>query len=425
MSILNNLLGANVDPMQQQLAALLGVQVDPASLQRRARQQGLSRIGQALMQAGGGAGGTLAALGQGLQSAQGSGDDLLGQEIQRTMQFRQLQEQQMALKQRAAMQEQLKQVLPNALKGMDPDQAQLMTLMVSSGDPNAMQSVLKMLTEKPKGPSNKAQLALAAAQGDKAAQAALDRLNADELARAQAGRTSVNVDTPDIGAIINAAGKAFGKGGGEAFSALVDEANKKAQGLSQYAANVRQFNQVAGGDQVVGGSLGVKAKEVVSGLGLGDAFGIDQEALARQRAAQNLSSKIGIEELANLSGPDTDKDFERVVEAGPALQQTPQGRALFQQITEAKAKQAQQIAAFANQQAQQVEAGAITVEQARENIRRENERTLVTPLFDEQINALTGKPDSTKGAAPAVQPPAAGAKPKRYRFNADGTMTEV
>lgn len=422
MSILNNLLGANVDPMQRQLATLLGVQIDPASLQRRARQQGLSRIGQALMQAGGGAGGTLAALGQGLQAAQGSGNDLLDQEMRRTLQFRQLQEQQATLKQRAAMQEQMKTLLPSALKGMDPDQAQLVSLMVASGDPAMQQQAFKILTEKPKGPSNKAQLALAAAQGDQAAQAALERLNADELARAQAGRTSVNVAAPDIAGAINASLDAAGKGRGKAFQTEVEGLNARAQGLAEYANNLEAFNALAGDSQTLGGETGVKIKEGLSALGIG---GIDQERLARERAAVSLQTKTGIAELANFKGPTTDFEFNKVLEAGPALQQSPNGRKAMAAFARERAQQQQRLAEFANDLDLQVQQGVKTIAQAREELRKAQEQRWLSPSTTSALQALGvdlgGQGEGTRPAQPA----AASTTPKRYRFNADGTMTEI
>jgi len=256
-------------------------------------------------------------------------------------------------------------------------------------------------------------LAFAAQQGVPGAREAYAQLVADEQARAAAGRTSVSVGAPDIPAIIDAANKAAGRKSGETLATTVDELNKRAQGLSTYANNVSTFNKFAGEDQVVGGGLGVQAKELATGLGLGGALGIDQEALARQRAAQNLSSKIGIEELANLSGPDTDKDFERVLQAGPTLQQTPAGRRLFAEISQAKAQQAQRVAEAANRLSQQVEAGQLTVEQARERLRQEQEKTWLPTDLSKQLSGFTG------GAAPA-QP----AGPKRFKFNADGTLTE-
>lgn len=415
MGILDNLLGANVDPMQMQIASLLGVQMDPQQLQRRSRAEGLSRIGQALMQAGGGASGTLSALGAGLQNARGAGDDVVGRELQRAMQFKQLQESQAQLKARAAMQEQMKTLLPQALKNLPPEVAQIVSLQAASGDPAMMNKAFETILNppQPKMPSNKAQLALAMAQGDPAAKMAYEKLVADEQARAQAGRTNVSVGAPDIPAIIKAANEAAGKKSGEALATTVDELNKRAQGLSTYANNVSTFNKFAGEDQVVGGGLGVQAKELATGLGLGGALGIDQEALARQRAAQNLSSKIGIEELANLSGPDTDKDFDRVLQAGPTLQQTPAGRRLFAEISQAKAQQAQRVAEAANRLSQQVEAGQLTVEQARERLRQEQEKTWLPTDLSKQLSGFTG------GAAPAQ--PAAG--PKRYKF-VNGELVE-
>lgn len=400
MSILNNLLGANVDPMQQQLASLLGVQVDPASLQRRARQQGLSRIGQALMQAGGGAGGTLAALGQGLQAAQGSGNDLLTQEMQRTLQFRQLQEQQMALKQRAAMQEQIKAILPNALKGMDPDQAQLVSLMVGSGEPNAMQTVLKMLTEKPKGPSNEWELRLAAANGDPAA--ALRQRQADALARAQAVRPSVNVAAPDIAGAINASLDAAGKGRGKAFETEVEGLNTRAQGLAEYANNLESFNVLAGDVQTLGGEMGVKIKEALSAAGIS---GIDQERLARERAAISLQTKTGIAELANFKGPTTDFEFNKVLEAGPALQQSPDGRKAMAAFARERAQQQQRLAEFANDLSTQVEQGQKTIAEAREELRRAQEQRWLSPSTMSALRAL-GVDFGKQPAAPATQAPA-------------------
>lgn len=400
MSILNNLLGANVDPMQQQLASLLGVQVDPASLQRRARQQGLSRIGQALMQAGGGAGGTLAALGQGLQAAQGSGNDLLTQEMQRTLQFRQLQEQQMALKQRAAMQEQIKVILPNALKGMDPDQAQLVSLMVGSGEPNAMQTVLKMLTEKPKGPSNEWELRLAAANGDPAA--ALRQRQADALARAQAVRPSVNVAAPDIAGAINASLDAAGKGRGKAFETEVEGLNTRAQGLAEYANNLESFNVLAGDAQTLGGEMGVKIKEALSAAGIS---GIDQERLARERAAISLQTKTGIAELANFKGPTTDFEFNKVLEAGPALQQSPDGRKAMAAFARERAQQQQRLAEFANDLSTQVEQGQKTIAEAREELRRAQEQRWLSPSTMSALRVL-GVDFGKQPAAPATQAPA-------------------
>lgn len=400
MSILNNLLGANVDPMQQQLASLLGVQVDPASLQRRARQQGLSRIGQALMQAGGGAGGTLAALGQGLQAAQGSGNDLLTQEMQRTLQFRQLQEQQMALKQRAAMQEQIKAILPNALKGMDPDQAQLVSLMVGSGEPNAMQTVLKMLTEKPKGPSNEWELRLAAANGDPAA--ALRQRQADALARAQAVRPSVNVAAPDIAGAINASLDAAGKGRGKAFETEVEGLNTRAQGLAEYANNLESFNVLAGDVQTLGGEMGVKIKEALSAAGIS---GIDQERLARERAAVSLQTKTGIAELANFKGPTTDFEFNKVLEAGPALQQSPDGRKAMAAFARERAQQQQRLAEFANDLSTQVEQGQKTIAEAREELRRAQEQRWLSPSTMSALRTL-GVDFGKQPAAPATQAPA-------------------
>ena len=382
MGFFDNLLGSDVDPRQMQMAQMLGLDIDPKDLQRRARQRSLADMGAAMAQSSG-RGGILSALGGALQSTRGSGDRLLNDEISRTMQFRQFQEQQGQLKQRALMQQQIKQLLPQALKGMPPEMAQMIALQASSGDTTLMNKALEQLMKPPTAGKT---LYERAAAGDQNAVQALKLQQADALARAQGGAPVVNVGSPDLGALMTAASKAFGKGGGEAFSANVDEANKRAEGLSRYAANVRAFNDIAGEDQVVGGSLGVQAKEFLTGVGLGGA--VDQEKLARQRAAVNLSSKSGIEELANLSGPDTDKDFERVMQAGPMLQQTPKGRALFAEITQAKARQAQQIARYANEQSRAVEEGKITVEQARENVRRKNEQTLVTPAFDKRLEAL-------------------------------------
>lgn len=407
MGILDNLLGANVDPMQMQIASLLGVQMDPKQLQRRSRAEGLSRIGQALMQAGGGAGGTLSALGAGLQDARGAGDDVVGRELQRAMQFKQLQESQAQLKARAAMQEQMKTLLPQALKNLPPEVAQLVSLQAASGDPTMMNKAFETILNppQPKMPSNKAQLALAMAQGDPAAKMAYEKLVADEQARAQAGRTNVNVAAPDIGAAIAAANEAALKkraqesGGG--LAATVDELNKNAQAFSKYAKNVDLFNQLAGEDQVVGGGLGVQAKELVTSLGLGDKFGIDQKKLANQRTAQSLATEIGIEKLAGLGGSDTNQDFTRVLEAGPALQQTPEGRRVFGEVTKAQAERAQRLAEAANRLSQQVEAGQLTVEQARERLRQEQEKTWLSPDLSKKINTLTG------GSGTPIRQPAA------------------
>jgi hypothetical protein len=65
--------------------------------------------------------------------------------------------------------------------------------------------------------------------------------------------------------------------------------------------------------------------------------------------------------------------------------------------------------------------GQLTVEQARENVRKKNQQELVTPLFEDQIKQFVPQ-GKRAGGAPAS--PAAAAGPKRYRFNADGTMTE-
>lgn len=420
MGILDNLLGANVDPMQMQIASLLGVQMDPKQLQRRSRAEGLSRIGQALMQAGGGASGTLSALGAGLQNARGAGDDVVGRELQRAMQFKQLQESQAQLKARAAMQEQMKTLLPQALKNLPPEVAQLVSLQAASGDPTMMNKAFETILNppQPKTPSNKAQLAFAAANGDANAQAALERLNADELARAQAGRTNVSVGAPDIAGAINAALDAAGKGRGKAFEEEVQSLGKNAQGLSEYANNLEAFNALAGDAQTLGGETGVKAKELWAAAGLP---GVDPQRLARERAAVSLQTKTGIAELANFKGPTTDFEFNKVLEAGPALQQSPEGRKAMAAFARERAQQQQRIAEIANDLSAQVEAGQKTIAQAREELRRAQEQRWLTPSTTNALQLL-GVDFGKQGGNAAPAQPAAG--PKRFKFNADGTLTE-
>ena len=350
MSILNNLLGANVDPMQQQLATLLGVEIDPKTMQRKSRQRGLASIGQALMQAGGGAGGTLAALGQGLQNAQGSGNDLLTQEMQRALQFRQLQEQQTALKQRAAMQEQMKTLLPNALKGMDPDQAQLVALMIGSGDPALQQQGFKMVTEKPKGPSNEWELRLAAANGDLSAQKAIADREAAALQRAERGRAP-DIAGPIAKIIESMTEKAADKSGGAAGTQFAG-INEAARQASQYAQSIGVYNDLLGEQQPIApfmNTVGQLARSTPLRGGVEKYVYGSADQADRVAEAARMENDLTLDKSGLLKGATSDRDIGFLKDSGPSLLRTPEGRRMMQKIAEAKANQMNQAAALVNQ----------------------------------------------------------------------------
>lgn len=422
MGILDNLLGANVDPMQMQIAQMLGVQMDPKQLQRRSRAEGLSRIGQALMQAGGGAGGTLAALGAGLQDARTSGDDLVSRELQRAMQFKQLQESQAQLKARAAMQEQMKTLLPQALKNLPPEVAQIVSLQAASGDPAMMNKAFETLLNppQPKIPSNKAQLAFAAANGDANAQAALDRLNADELARAQAGRTSVTVGAPDIPAIIAASTEAAAKASAKASGGQFADLNNAARQASEYAQNVDLYRGLREGQGPVPGFVNTVGQSLRSVPGVGSlveqAYGGAENA-DRTAEAARLENDLTLSKSGLLKGPTSDRDIGFLKDAGPSLLRTNRGLELLSAISRAKADQMNNAARLANELQDQ----GLSPNEIQTRINDYIQNNPITTQFWQAAGYTPKGERSGSSNEPAPAQPSAG--PKRYKF-VNGELVE-
>lgn len=424
MGILDNLLGANVDPMQMQIASLLGVQMDPRQLQRRSRAEGLSRIGQALMQAGGGAGGTLQALGAGLQNARGAGDDVVGRELQRAMQFKQLQESQAQLKARAAMQEQMKTLLPQALKNLPPEVAQIVSLQAASGDPAMMNKAFETILNppQPKMPSNKAQLALAMAQGDPAAKMAYEKLVADEQARAQAGRTTVNVGGgPDIPAIIAAATEAGIKKSGQGAGTQFADLNAAARQATEYAQNVELYRGLREGQGPVPGFVNTVGQSLRSVPGIGaaveKAYG-GAEAADRTAEAARLENDLTLSKSGLLKGATSDRDIGFLKDAGPSLLRTNRGLEMMSAIARAKAEQMNNAARLANELQDQ----GLSPNEIQTRVNDYIQANPITTQFWQEVG-YTPKGErsgSSNEPAPAAQP-AAG--PKRYKF-VNGELVE-
>lgn len=132
----DRLVGAEIDPTQLALLKALGQPVDEAALQKRARQQGLMRLGAGLVQNSQPGMARSAPWAAGLASAQGAGDDLVGQEfdkVSRVMQIKAMLEQQTQAK--AARDNWAKLTSPENLAKMNlrPDQMQIVQMIGAMG----------------------------------------------------------------------------------------------------------------------------------------------------------------------------------------------------------------------------------------------------------------------------------------------------
>lgn len=399
MGFLDNLFGGQQSPAEMELVQMLGG--DPEQMRRNARRNGMLSLASALLGAGGenGVQSTGRALAQFGMSGRG-----MAPEMDRLVQSFQMRQQIQDMKANAEKQRAMASFAedPANFVGVPDNVRNYVQFAAKNGQWDVVNSYMQELAKsrKPVSIAGGAAMQRAAAQlgfnPNDAESIPADRLPdiaklAQQLAneRARAGATNVNVAPAQAGE------KRFFDTDAEEWAKQTAALQDSAVKTTQYAQNVAGFNSLLGNDPaMLPGEL--KVRELVAAVpGLGAS--VDKDALARQTAANAIAQKLGVEELANLSGPDTDKDYTRVMQIGPRLQMTPEGRKLYEQVMAAKAQQRNHVASFANQLQGKIRAGELTIEQAREALRKENERTQVAPLFESALKQFeSGKPGAAR-----------------------------
>jgi len=400
MGFLTDFFAGRQDPQEAEMIRLLGG--DPDGMRRDARRNGMLSLGAMLL--GGGQGNGVRRTGQALAQF-GQGGRGMAPEMDRLMQSFELKQR---IKDMQAGESRKKYLLnfvndEKNFEGVPENVRGIVQMAAQQGDMTLLDSFVKesLKHRKPEGfaPGDVFARRVAETMGYNTSDD--QNIPADRrpeiFKMAQALRLQSD-KSKGTSVTVNAAGeKKLFDVDAEEFAKQIADLQDSAMKTTTYAQNVAGFDSLLGDDPaMLPGELATR--EFVAAIpGVGGT--IDKQKLARQTAANSVAQKLGVEELANLSGPDTDRDYTRVMKIGPRLNMTPEGRKLFAKITAAKAEQRNRIASYANTLLGRVRNGELRLEQAREELRKENERTQITPLFEDALRQFEQGDGAPKGAA--------------------------